>query len=173
MVSQLTKSPLQVANPENLERIRHTCAHVMAMAVQILFPETKVTIGPTTDTGFYYDFARQQAFTPEDLTKITKQMRLIIKANLPIIREEVNRKEIKAEIEQLGEPYKLEILERLGKQIRNAELEKIPVVAVVGKREVEQQNLSLRTRKRGDLGAMSVVELKKSLDNAIANKANI
>ncbi len=102
MVSQLTKSseknPLQIANPEQLERIRHTCAHIMAMAVQILFPETKVTIGPTTDTGFYYDFDRAaprqgrdrpQPFTPEDLTKITKQMRLIIKANLPIIREEV------------------------------------------------------------------------------------
>jgi len=113
MVSQLTKTPLQVANPEKLERIRHTCAHVMAMAVQILFPETKVTIGPTTDTGFYYDFGRQQPFTPEDLTKITKQMRLIIKANLPIIREEVNRERIKAEIEELSEPYKLEILDSI------------------------------------------------------------
>ncbi|MEO0012463.1 MAG: threonyl-tRNA synthetase [Cyanobacteriota bacterium] len=113
MVSQLTKTPLQIANPEKLERIRHTCAHVMAMAVQILFPETKVTIGPTTDMGFYYDFARPQPFTPEDLTKITKQMRWIIKANLPIIREEVDRKEIKAEIEQLDEPYKLEILDSI------------------------------------------------------------
>ncbi|MFM2314563.1 MAG: threonyl-tRNA synthetase [Cyanobacteriota bacterium] len=113
MVSQLTKTLLQIANPEQLERIRHTCAHAMAMAVQILFPETKVTIGPTTDTGFYYDFARPQPFTPEDLSKITQQMRLIIKANLPIIREEVNRKEIKAEIEQLGEPYKLEILDSI------------------------------------------------------------
>lgn len=113
MVSQLTKSPLQIASPDKLERIRHTCAHVMAMAVQVLFPETKVTIGPTTDTGFYYDFARQQAFTPEDFTKITKQMRLIIKANLPIIREEVDRDEIKAEIEQLEESYKLEILDSI------------------------------------------------------------
>jgi threonyl-tRNA synthetase len=113
MVSQLTKTPLQIANPEKLERIRHTCAHVMAMAVQILFPETKVTIGPTTDTGFYYDFDRPQPFTPEDLSKITKQMRLIIKANLPIIREEVDREEIKAEIEQLEESYKLEILDSI------------------------------------------------------------
>ena len=117
MVSQLTKSseknPLQIANPEQLERIRHTCAHVMAMAVQILFPETKVTIGPTTDTGFYYDFDRPQPFTPEDLKKITKQMRFIIKANLPIIREEVTREEIKAEIEQLNESYKLEILDSI------------------------------------------------------------
>jgi threonyl-tRNA synthetase len=86
MVSQLTKNPLQIANPEKLECIRHTCAHVMAMAVQILFSETKVTIEPTTDTGFYYDLDRRQSFTPEDLSKITKPMRLIIKANLPIIR---------------------------------------------------------------------------------------
>ncbi|MEM9272955.1 MAG: threonine--tRNA ligase [Cyanobacteria bacterium P01_F01_bin.143] len=117
MVSQLTKSsekkPLQIANPEQLERIRHTCAHVMAMAVQILFPETKVTIGPTTDTGFYYDFDRPQPFTPEDLKKITKQMSFIVKANLPIIREEVTREEIKAEIVQLDEPYKLEILDNI------------------------------------------------------------
>ncbi len=113
MVSQLTQSPLQIANPEQLERIRLTCAHIMAMAVQILFPETKVTIGPTTDAGFYYDFDRPQPFTPEDLKKITKQMRLVIKANLPIIREEITRAEIKTEIEELGEPYKLEILESI------------------------------------------------------------
>jgi threonyl-tRNA synthetase len=113
MVSQLTQSPLQIANPAKLERIRHTCAHIMAMAVQILFPETKVTIGPTTDTGFYYDFDRPQPFTPEDLSKITKQMRLIIQANLPIILEEVDRDEIKAEIEQLRECYKLEILDTI------------------------------------------------------------
>ncbi len=110
MVSQLAQSPLTIVDPEELERTRHTCAHVMAMAVQILFPETKVTIGPTTDTGFYYDLDRPQPFTPEDLKKITKQMRFIIKANLPIIREEVTREEIKAEIEKLNEPYKLEIL---------------------------------------------------------------
>ena len=113
MVSQLTQSPLSIANPEKLERIRHTCAHVMAMAVQILFPETKVTIGPTTDKGFYYDFDRPQPFAPEELKKITKQMRFIIKANLPIIREEITREEMKAEIEQLGEPYKLEILDSI------------------------------------------------------------
>ena len=113
MVSQLTESPLQATNPEQLERIRHTCAHIMAMAVQILFPETKVTIGPTTETGFYYDLDRPQPFTPEDLKKITKQMRFIIKANLPITRAEVTRAEIKAEIEKLEEPYKLEILDSI------------------------------------------------------------
>ncbi|PZD71405.1 Threonine--tRNA ligase [Acaryochloris thomasi RCC1774] len=98
---------------EQLQRLRHTCAHVMAMAVQHLFPETKVTIGPTTETGFYYDFDRAQAFTPEDLDAIATQMRRIIKANLPIIREQVDRDQMTAELEQLQEPYKLEILAQI------------------------------------------------------------
>lgn len=98
---------------EQLQRLRHTCAHVMAMAVQHLFPETKVTIGPTTETGFYYDFDRDQAFTPEDLDAIATQMRRIIKANLPIIREQVDRDQMQAELEQLQEPYKLEILAQI------------------------------------------------------------
>lgn len=98
---------------EQLQRLRHTCAHVMAMAVQQLFPETKVTIGPTTENGFYYDFDRAQAFTPEDLDAISTQMRRIIKANLPIIREQVDRDQMQAELEQLQEPYKLEILAQI------------------------------------------------------------
>ncbi len=115
MVSQLTQSLSENSphqdDPKNLERIRHTCAHILAMAVQTLLPQTKVTIGPTTDTGFYYDFDRQQPFTPDDLSRIEAKMRQIIKANLPIIREVVDREEIRGEIEQLGEPYKLEILD--------------------------------------------------------------
>ena len=103
-----------VLNPaERLQRLRHTCAHVMAMAVQHLFPETKVTIGPTTETGFYYDFDRAQAFTPEDLEEIATQMRRIIKANFPIIREQVDRDQMIAELEQLQEPYKLDILAQI------------------------------------------------------------
>ncbi|MEO0539115.1 MAG: threonine--tRNA ligase, partial [Cyanobacteria bacterium P01_A01_bin.123] len=98
---------------EQLARLRHTCAHVLAMAVQTLFPETKVTIGPCTDTGFYYDFDRADPFTPEDLKQITKKMRRIIGQNLPIIRETVDRDAIRAEIEQLNEPYKLEILDSI------------------------------------------------------------
>ena len=98
---------------EQLQRLRHTCAHVMAMAVQHLFPETKVTIGPTTETGCYYDFDRAQAFTPADLDAIATQMRRIIKANLPIIREQVDRDQMMAELEQLQEPYKLEILAQI------------------------------------------------------------
>lgn len=98
---------------EHLARLRHTCAHVLAMAVQTLFPETKVTIGPCTDTGFYYDFDRAEPFTPEDLKQITTKMRQIIRKKLPIIRETVGRDDIRAEIEQLNEPYKLEILDSI------------------------------------------------------------
>ncbi len=106
--------PLSIPNSsERLQRLRHTCAHVMAMAVQYLFPETKVTIGPTTETGFYYDFDRPQAFTPEDLGAISTQMQRIIKANLPIIRELVDRDQMMAELEQLQEPYKLELLAQI------------------------------------------------------------
>lgn len=83
------------------------------MAVQRLFPETQVTLGPWTETGFYYDFDRPTAFTPEDLVQIEVEMRRIIKADLPIIREVVERSEIRAEIERLNEPYKLEILESI------------------------------------------------------------
>ncbi|MEL6472343.1 MAG: threonine--tRNA ligase [Cyanobacteria bacterium J06623_4] len=96
---------------EKLLRIRHTCAHVLAMAVQTLFPGTKVAIGPCTENGFYYDFDREIAFTPDDLEKIAAEMRRIIRANMPIIREVVERKEIQAEITTLKEPYKQEILD--------------------------------------------------------------
>ncbi|NER21492.1 MAG: threonine--tRNA ligase [Symploca sp. SIO1C2] len=113
MVSSVLLSHSASTSAETLLRIRHTCAHVLAMAVQTLFPETKVTIGPWTDTGFYYDFDRQTPFTPDDLTQITTEMRRIIDANLPIIREVVNREQIQAEIEQLNEPYKLEILDSI------------------------------------------------------------
>jgi len=117
MVTHLLQEPLkqsqQPGDAQKLLRIRHTCAHILAMAVQTLFPETRVTIGPTTETGFYYDFDRKEPFTPDDLSRIEAQMRRIIQANLPIIREVVDREQIQAEIEQLREPYKLEILDSI------------------------------------------------------------
>ncbi|NJL39673.1 MAG: threonine--tRNA ligase [Leptolyngbyaceae cyanobacterium RM2_2_4] len=117
MISQVnrpfTEKSAPKSNPQTLLRIRHTCAHVLAMAVQTLFPETKVTIGPWTETGFYYDFDRQTPLTPDDLTQIETEMRRIINANLPIIQEVVDRSQIRAEIEQLHEPYKLEILDSI------------------------------------------------------------
>ncbi|MGA7952882.1 MAG: threonine--tRNA ligase [Gloeobacterales cyanobacterium] len=104
---------LRSADPDRLVRIRHTTSHVLAMAVQSLFPETKVTIGPWIENGFYYDFDRANPFTPEDLKRIKKEMIRILNKDLPLIREEVSREEAKARIEALHEPYKLEILEGL------------------------------------------------------------
>jgi threonyl-tRNA synthetase len=104
---------LRSADPDRLVRIRHTTSHVLAMAVQSLFPETKVTIGPWIENGFYYDFDRAQPFTPEDLKRIKKEMIRIINKDMPLIREEVSREEAKARIEALHEAYKLEILEGL------------------------------------------------------------
>lgn len=112
MSNSVLQSPSH-RSTETLLRIRHTCAHILAMAVQTLFPETKVAIGPWTDTGFYYDFARTAPFTTDDLTQIATEMRRIIKANLPIIREVVDLEQIRGEIESLNEPYKLEILDSI------------------------------------------------------------
>ena len=78
---------------EVLPLIRHDCAHVMAEAVQELYPDTQVTIGPSIENGFYYDFARATPFTPDDLVKIEKQMHKIIERNEPIVREVWDRNE--------------------------------------------------------------------------------
>ncbi|MEM1291190.1 MAG: threonine--tRNA ligase [Cyanobacteria bacterium P01_H01_bin.162] len=98
---------------EKLKRIRHTFSHVMAMAVQKLFPKAQVTIGPSIDYGFYYDFDSPDAFTEKDLKAIKKQMIKIINKGLPVEREEVSREEAQRRIQALGESYKLEILEGL------------------------------------------------------------
>ncbi|MEL7141536.1 MAG: threonine--tRNA ligase [Cyanobacteria bacterium J06631_9] len=108
---------LRTHESEKLERIRHTFSHVMAMAVQRLFPKAQVTIGPSIDYGFYYDFDAPDPFTDKDLKKIKKEMIKIINKGLPVIREEVSREEAKRRIEALGEPYKLEILEGLQEPI--------------------------------------------------------
>lgn len=112
----LALSPAEIlrqADPERLHRLRHTCSHVMAMAVQKLFPNAKVTIGPSTETGFYYDFDHKEPFTPADLKEIAKVMKKIIRQNLPVVRQEMSREEIRAEIEKLNEPYKLELLDAI------------------------------------------------------------
>jgi threonyl-tRNA synthetase len=113
MVSSVLQSHPNQTSAETLLRVRHTCAHVLAMAVQSLFPEAKVTIGPWTEMGFYYDFDHQEPFTTDDLSQIEAKMRRIVEANLPIVREVVDREQIRAEIEHLHEPYKLEILDSI------------------------------------------------------------
>ncbi|KAK7401334.1 hypothetical protein VNO78_12731 [Psophocarpus tetragonolobus] len=97
---------------ESLLRIRHTCAHVMAMAVQKLYPDAKVTIGPWIENGFYYDFD-MEPLTDKDLKRIKKEMDRIIVRNLPLVREQVSRDEAHRRISALNEPYKLEILESI------------------------------------------------------------
>ncbi len=98
---------------EAIDVMRHSAAHLMAQAVQRLFPETKVTIGPVIEDGFYYDFDRDEPFTPEDLEKIEAEMKKISKEKLPIRREEVTREEAMDMFKQMGEDYKLEILDDL------------------------------------------------------------
>ena len=107
----------KTSESEQLKRIRHTTSHVMAMAVQRLFPKAQVTIGPWIENGFYYDFDNPDPFTEQDLKAIKKEMVKILKKKLPLEREEVSREEAKARIEKLGEPYKLEILEGLEEPI--------------------------------------------------------
>jgi threonyl-tRNA synthetase len=96
---------------ESLKKIRHTTSHVMAMAVQKLFPKAQVTIGPWIDNGFYYDFDVAEAFTDQDLKAIKKEMIKIVNQKLPVTREEVTRAEAEQRIKAINEPYKLEILE--------------------------------------------------------------
>jgi threonyl-tRNA synthetase len=98
-------------NPEGLDLVRHDAAHIVASVVQRLFPGTQVTIGPTTDDGFYYDFARPQPFTPDDLAVIEKAANDEVKADHPFIRSEVTREEALALFTKLGETFKLEIIE--------------------------------------------------------------
>jgi len=96
---------------EALELIRHDAAHVMAQAVQELFPGTQVTIGPAVEDGFYYDFAREEPFSPDDLNKIEDRMREIVGRDLPIEREVWDRQQAKATFDEIGEKYKVEIIE--------------------------------------------------------------
>jgi len=100
-------------SPEALELIRHSCAHVMAQAVQELFPGTQVTIGPSIENGFYYDFARNEPFSTDDFEKIEAKMREIVVKNEPIVREEVSRAEAIKFFEKKGEHYKVELIKDL------------------------------------------------------------
>ena len=100
-----------------LLKIRHSMSHVMAMAVQKLFPTAKVTIGPWTETGFYYDFDNPEPFTEADLKAIKKEMAKLIGRRLPLERVEVSRADAEAKIRAQNEPYKLEILEGLQEPI--------------------------------------------------------
>jgi threonyl-tRNA synthetase len=108
--------PIRASDPAALHVIRHSAAHVMADAVQRLFPGTQVTIGPAIEQGFYYDFDRPDGpFTDKDLEAIEAEMRRIIKAKKPFYREEMDRDAAHNLFESMGERYKLEILSKIPK----------------------------------------------------------
>ncbi|MHB1201932.1 MAG: threonine--tRNA ligase [Acidithiobacillus sp.] len=96
--------------PEGLEILRHSTAHLLAQAVKSLYPEAQVTIGPSIDNGFYYDFAFPRGFTPEDLAAIEARMQDLVRADLPVRREELDRDAAIALFEGMGEYYKVEII---------------------------------------------------------------
>ncbi|MCL7463339.1 threonine--tRNA ligase [Pseudomonas sp. NW5] len=103
-------SIITARDAEGVEVLRHSCAHLMAMAVQALFPGTQVTIGPVVNDGFYYDFDYERPFTSEDLEKIEAKMHELAKADLPVSRSLMSRDEAVTFFEQLGERYKVEII---------------------------------------------------------------
>jgi len=98
---------------EGVEIIRHSTSHLMAMAVQELFPKSQVTIGPVIEDGFYYDFAFERAFTPDDLGRIEQKMRELSNKKLPISREEWDRDDAVAHFEGIGETYKAKLIARI------------------------------------------------------------
>jgi len=100
-------------DPEALELIRHDAAHVMAEAVQSLWPGTQVTIGPVIENGFFYDFAKQQPFEPDDLPKIEKRMAEIIARNAPFTKELWSREQAKAFFKDKGEYFKIELVDAI------------------------------------------------------------
>jgi threonyl-tRNA synthetase len=111
--SDAVLEPIKMNSEEGLYFIRHTAAHIMAEAVQSLFPEAKVTIGPVIDNGFYYDFEYSRGFTPEDLENIEKKMKEIIGQKKPLIRKKVSRDDAISIFDKDGENYKVEIVNDL------------------------------------------------------------
>ncbi|ACT48492.1 threonine--tRNA ligase [Methylotenera mobilis] len=100
-------------NPEGLDVIRHSAAHLLAYAVKELFPDAQVTIGPVIDNGFYYDFSYKRPFTPEDLIAIEKKMAELAKKDEPVTRKVLPRAEAVAYFKSIGEQYKAEIIESI------------------------------------------------------------
>ncbi len=113
LTKDATVAPIAVSSKEGLAVLRHSISHVMAQAVQDVFKGAKVTIGPSIEDGFYYDFEYAEAFTLEDFEKIEKRMREIVAADYPFIREEMPRDEAVRLFAQKGEDYKVELIRDL------------------------------------------------------------
>ena len=108
-----TVSIITDKDPEALDIIRHSTAHLMAQAVKELYPDAQVTIGPSIENGFYYDFSYKRPFTPEDLTAIEKRMDELVAKNIPIVRKEMKREYAMQYFLGLGEKYKAELIEAI------------------------------------------------------------
>ena len=106
---------ITASDKDGLDVLRHDAAHIMAMSVQELFPGTQVTIGPVIENGFYYDFARKEPFTSEDLDKIEKKMSEIIDRDVKTRREVWDRDKAIDHFKKIGEKYKAEIIESIPK----------------------------------------------------------
>ncbi len=105
--------PITYDSDEGREIYRHSTSHVMAHAVKTLFPDAKVAIGPAIRDGFYYDFDIDRTFTPEDLAAIEKEMEKIVRRDPPFVRKEIGREEAIRLFEEMGEPYKVELIREI------------------------------------------------------------
>ena len=112
-MSEEVKNEFTFENPEYRQTYWHTCSHVMAQAVKRLYPQVKLAIGPSIDSGWYYDFDADFSFTQEHLDAIEAEMKKICKEKLPLVRSEKPRAEAVAYMESLGEPYKVELINDL------------------------------------------------------------
>jgi threonyl-tRNA synthetase len=109
--------PIAAESPDGTDVLRHSAAHLMAQAVKRLFPDTQVTIGPVIEDGFYYDFKKETPFTPEDLERIEGEMQAIIASDFPVTREELPRQRAIALFAEMGEHYKVEIIEGIADEV--------------------------------------------------------
>lgn len=112
-----TISLINIESKEGLEILRHSISHVMAQAVKELFEGVQITIGPSIEEGFYYDFDYRENFTPEDLAKIEKRMQEIVAADYPFVREEISKPEAISFFRERGETYKVELLNELPEDV--------------------------------------------------------
>ena len=117
-----TIEAVDINTPEGVGVLRHSISHVMAEAVQQLFPNVKVTIGPSIEDGFYYDFDYESTFTPEDLKKIEERMAEIAAKDEPFTRREVSREEAVELFKKKGEPYKVELINDLPADVKTVSL---------------------------------------------------
>ncbi|MBW2672872.1 MAG: threonine--tRNA ligase, partial [Deltaproteobacteria bacterium] len=113
---------VDISSPDGLGVLRHSTSHIMAQAVQDIFDGVRVTIGPSIEDGFYYDFEYSDTFTPEDLKKIEKRMRKIVSANHPFVRKEMSRQDAVSFFEDRGEPYKVELINDLPEDVTDVSL---------------------------------------------------